>query len=106
MTSMYQNLWNNILSKESNEQVQKPSLHLRSEEITLLESPIVVTPKIIDAILNQTLNSTLKIHKRGTQLPSSVASSVQLVIQTVYDGITVKRASEESFEFGALSACL
>lgn len=106
MTSMYQNLWNNILSKESEEKRQQPSLHLRSEEITLLESPIVVIPKQIDPTWNQTQEPTLTIHKRGTQLPYSVASSVLLLIQNIYDGVTVNKAREESFEFGALSACL
>jgi hypothetical protein len=45
MTSMFEDQWNYILSKEMEDQYQKPSVHLRSEEITLLESPIVITPK-------------------------------------------------------------
>jgi hypothetical protein len=55
---------------------------------------------------NTKTESKLKIHKKGTQLPHSVATTVKLLIQTSYERTTVMKANEDSYEYSALSSCL
>jgi hypothetical protein len=68
MTALYVNLWTYILEKEMGA-TQRPSVHLRSEEIELLESKVVLTPMPIDMSWMQTLDKKLLVHKQGTKLP-------------------------------------